>query len=134
MRNSILGVAVAAALVLCGAAAGIAAGEHQHDPAATATATKQTMQGEVLDMACYMASGERGEKHKSCAQMCVQGGAPMGILTSDGKVVLLVEDHAAAKPYAQLKEKAGDQVKVTGTYVERGGLPALVVAAVESVK
>jgi hypothetical protein len=132
MRKMNLGVVLTAALLACGAVSALAANEHHHDQTASAPGAKQTMQGEVLDMACYMANGEKGEKHKSCAQMCIQGGAPMGILTSDGKVVLLVEDHAAAKPYTQLKDKAGDQVRVTGTYIERGGLPALVVAAVES--
>jgi hypothetical protein len=131
MRTSQLTTALAACFVLLGAAGLRAASEAQHEHMPSPAAAKQTMQGEVLDMACYMAAGEKGEKHKSCAAMCIQGGAPMGILTSDGKVVLLVEDHGSPKPYAQLKDEAGDQVKVTGTYVERGGLPALVVAAVE---
>ncbi len=85
-------------------------------------------------MACYTANGDHGAKHKSCAEMCIQGGSPMGILTSDGNVVLLVEDHSATKPYTQLKQDAGDQVKVTGKYFDRGGLPSLVVASVETVK
>ena len=45
-----------------------------------------TITGEVLDMACYAASGASGEGHKTCAAKCIKGGSPMGLLTSDGKV------------------------------------------------
>ena len=51
-----------------------------------------TISGEVLDMACYSSSGASGEGHKSCAAACIKGGAPMGILTSDGNVYLIVAE------------------------------------------
>ena len=119
----------------------------QHDHGSTATPSGQpaqemkteqgksmTFQGELVDMACYVGHEAKGAKHKSCALSCIKDGAPMGILTADQKLVLLVEDHESKQPYVALKEKAGDQVKVTGTYFERGGLPALVVASVDGVK
>ena len=37
-----------------------------------------------------MASGAHGDGHKSCATTCIKGGGPMGVLTSDGKVYLLL--------------------------------------------
>lgn len=93
-----------------------------------------SFQGELVDMACYVAHEGKGAKHKSCAQSCIRDGAPMGILTANEELVLLVEDHDAKKPYVALKEKAGEQVKVTGTFFERGGLPALVVKSVDGAK
>lgn len=87
----------------------------------------KTVSGEVLDMACYMAKGAHGEKHKSCAASCIKGGAPMGLLTDDGKVYLLVEDHNKKEAYAKVKEHAGEKVKVKGTASVKGGLQGLIV-------
>ena len=89
--------------------------------------TAKTISGEVHDMACYMANGAHGEKHKQCAAGCIKGGAPMGLLTSDGKVYLLVENHSKKEEYAKLKEHAGDKITVTGTVSSRGGVQGFIV-------
>ena len=88
--------------------------------------------GEVLDMACYMKSGARGDGHKECAATCIKGGSPMGILTSDNKVYLLLEDHDKAAAYAEAKKYAGEMVTVTGTISERNGMNAIVANEVKS--
>jgi hypothetical protein len=86
-----------------------------------------TITGEVLDMACYSASGASGEGHKSCAASCIKGGSPMGILTSDGKVYLIVENHDKKDAYAEAQKHAGEQITATGTLSDRGGLNAIIV-------
>ncbi len=88
--------------------------------------------GEVLDMACYMKSGARGDGHKDCAAMCIKGGSPMGILTSDNKVYLLLENHDKADAYAEAKKHPGDQVTVTGTVSEKNGVNAIIADEVKS--
>src|SRR5678809_743261 len=87
-----------------------------------------TVKGELLDMDCYMASGAHGNDHKSCADMCINGGAPMGVLTSDGKVYLLVAGHNKKEPYEALKKRAGEEVTVTGTLNEKDGIKGIVVS------
>ena len=53
--------------------------------AATAAAQEDvTVQGEVVDMACYMAKGSKGAAHMACAQMCAKKGVPIGVLTESG--------------------------------------------------
>ena len=106
---------------------------HKHDESKeTAKAVKvQTVQGELLDMACYMNNEEKGAKHAKCAEMCVKGGSPLGLLTKDGKVFLLVNDHANEKAFAEAKLLAGGNAKVTGKIVSRGGVQAIVVAGAE---
>ena len=89
-----------------------------------------TVAGEVVELSCYMAKEAKGEQHKACAEACIKGGAPIGILTADGKLFLMVEDHNAKQPYETLKTKAAQQAKVTGTLQERGGLRAIVVTSV----
>ena len=89
-----------------------------------------SVKGEVLDLSCYMASGAKGEGHKGCAEKCLSNGMPVGLLGSDGKVYLLVEDHKNAEPYQSLKKSAAAQVSVTGKYFQRNGMPAIVIAKV----
>lgn len=94
----------------------------------------QTIQGEVLDMVCFMSHEGRGPKHKSCALKCVKEGAPMGIITEDGKVYLLLEDHESKKPYEQIKDWAGSQATVKGDLYQRGGVQSIVVKSSEKGK
>lgn len=96
--------------------------------------TDVTVTGELVDMACFMAHEGRGKKHAKCAEQCVLGGAPVGLVTADGKVYLLVEDHStpkAKKPYAQAKELVAETVTITGHAYERGGVQAVVVESVK---
>ena len=90
-----------------------------------------TVTGEVLDMHCYMAMDAHGDGHKSCAAKCIQGGSPMGVLTSDGKVYLLLEDDAKKDAFDEAKKHAGEQVTVTGTVSEKDGIKAMVVSEVK---
>ena len=92
-----------------------------------------TVQGEIVDMACYMVHEGKGSKHADCGKMCVQGGAPLGILTSDGAVYLLVENHSSAKakkPFSQAKKLVAETVTIKGDMYQRGGVQAIVVESV----
>lgn len=90
-----------------------------------------TITGEVLDMACYSASGASGEGHKSCAATCIKGGSPMGLLTSDGKVYLIVENHDKKDAYTEAQKHAGETITATGTLSDKGGLKAIIVDEVK---
>ena len=86
-----------------------------------------TVQGEVVDMACYMGHQAMGAKHKDCGDMCIKGGMPIGLLTAQGTVYLLLEDHTSKEAYQSLKGMTAEQVKVMGDLHKRGGLEAVVV-------
>ncbi len=88
---------------------------------------KVTITGEVLDMHCYISGEKSGEDHAQCAKMCVMGGAPMGILDSDGNVFLVAESHDSADAYNGLKDYGAEQVSVTGIYYNRGGVNGIVI-------
>ncbi|MEP7375410.1 MAG: hypothetical protein ABI675_18580 [Chitinophagaceae bacterium] len=94
----------------------------------------KTVTGEILDMKCYMTSGERGEGHKDCAASCIKGGAPMGILADDGKVYLLIEGKNGSVAFEEAKKHAGEMVTVTGTVSEKNGVQALIVTEVKTKK
>jgi len=84
--------------------------------------------GEVVDLACYLPHPEtsRGPSHRKCADVCAKKGIPIGVVTDDGQLYLLLEDHENPKAYAQLKEKAAERVTVEGEKVTRGGVQGLV--------
>lgn len=113
------------ALALC---AGVA--KAHEDKAETGAPT--TISGELVDMGCYLSHGGSGPKHEKCSKMCVlKGGAPLGLLTKDGTLYLVVGSHEDEKPYAAAKELAGENAKLTGKLIKKGGTQALLVSKVE---
>lgn len=92
----------------------------------------KTVTGEILDMKCYMASGAHGASHRDCAITCIDEGAPMGILTDDGKVYLLIPGSKTADAYEAAKKFAGENVTLTGTLSDKGGVQALIVTEVKA--
>ena len=91
----------------------------------------KTVNGEIVDMACYMSMGASGEGHKSCAADCINGGSPMAVLTADGNLYLLVENHDKKDAYAEAKKHAGEQVTVSGNFYNKGGVQGIVVDEVK---
>jgi hypothetical protein len=91
-----------------------------------------TVQGEVLDMACYLGHGAKGDEHAACAAKCIKAGQPMGLLASDGKVYLLVASHKDATAFEQAKGFAGKRVEIHGTSMARDGFAAVEVSSVKA--
>src|SRR5260370_1039338 len=51
-----------------------------------------TLVGEIIDISCYTSLGKHGTKHRDCGQKCLKNGQPIGLLTKDGTVYLLMEE------------------------------------------
>jgi len=94
-----------------------------------ADAALETLTGEVVDMACYVVhpATSRGNSHRECADTCLKKGMPMGLVTADKQLYLLLEDHENPKAYGQIKEKAAETISVEGTKVNEGGVQGFVV-------
>ncbi len=90
-----------------------------------------TVQGEIIDMACYMAKGSRGPAHKTCAQMCAKKGVPIGVLTDAGEVYLLLDDHNNPDPYDDAKKLAGERAEISGKKFSKQGVASIVVGSVK---
>ncbi len=101
-------------------------------PPASATQDKASITGEVIDSACYIKMGARGESHRECAQKCADAGIPLALL-QDGtnKVVWLASENDAETPNKELRPFAGRKVTITGTWAERGGERLLIVQSVK---
>ena len=87
-----------------------------------------TVQGEIIDMACYMAKGSRGAAHKACAQMCAKKGVPIGVLTDAGEVYLLLDDHNNPDPYDGAKKLACERAEISGKKFSKQGVASIVVS------
>lgn len=89
------------------------------DKPAGKTAGKDKITGEVVDVTCYASHGAKGEKHAACAQKCLTGGLPAGIV-ADGKLwIVTMNDHSS--PSAKLAPMAGKTVTAEGQKVEKDG-------------
>lgn len=96
-------------------------------------ASADSVTGEVVDLSCYLSHPHTstGASHRKCAETCAKKGLPMGVLSEDGKVLLLLEDHANPKAYADAIGKAATTVTIEGTKVSEGGMPGIVVESVQ---
>jgi len=92
-----------------------------------------TLVGEVVDFSCYIQLGKHGEKHRSCGQKCVQNGQPIGLLTRDGALYMLMpEEHdprrdGGVDAKASASDHMGHIVEVNGTEASVNGYRAIYV-------
>ncbi len=56
-----------------------------------------TVVGEIIDYSCYLQLGKHGTKHRDCGQKCLKNGMPIGLVTKDGKLYLLMEEEHDAR-------------------------------------
>jgi len=80
----------------------------------------KTIKGEVVDLMCYLDHGARGEKHKSCAKKCIESGGPVGLLTADNQLYLVIGEHEPMNK--ELAPHAAETVTLKGKVVERNGM------------
>jgi hypothetical protein len=92
-----------------------------------------TVTGEIVDFSCYIQLGKHGEKHRSCGQKCVQNGQPIGLLTRNGSLYMLMpEEHdprrdGGVDAKASASDHMGHIVQVNGTEASVGGYRAIYV-------
>ena len=92
-----------------------------------------TVTGEIIDFSCYLQLGKHGEKHKSCGQKCINNGMPIGLLTKDGGIYMLMEEEHDPRRdgLGEFRKAAGEHfshvMEVTGTHSTVRGYHALYV-------
>ena len=87
---------------------------------APAFAKTETVKGEIVDQTCYMKDKKNmGASHKECAETCAKKGAPMAVLTTDGKLYQIT-GALAADNNAKLVSHVGHTVEITGDVMDHG--------------
>lgn len=106
---------------------------HENKTVAKSSSKTLTITGEVVDTGCYVGHDAKGEDHAACAKMCIQSGIPAGIVTSSGKLyVVLGENHKS--PADVVKGFEGKQVTVTGKVAVKGGSNFITVSKIAEAK
>jgi hypothetical protein len=115
-------------ILTAGAVLAVAAGLWPSVTLARADDAK-SVTGEVVDLMCYLDHGAKGEKHAGCASKCIKSGGPVGLLTKDDQLYLVVGDHEPMN--SDLAPQAGKTVTLTGKVVERNGMKLIENAKLE---
>jgi hypothetical protein len=95
--------------------------------------TAITRVGEIVDFSCYIQLGKHGEKHIPCGQKCVNNGQPIGLLTREGTLYMLMpEEHdprrdGGVDARASASTHMGHIVQVHGTAASVGAYRAIFV-------
>ena len=126
MRN---GLVIKTSMVALALGAGLAVSALRLGAEEKSGGATQSIKGEVVDLMCYLDHGAKGEKHKGCASNCIKSGGPVGLLTADNQLYLVVGDH---KPInEELADKAAQTVTLKGKVVERNGMKMIETAELE---
>lgn len=88
----------------------------------------QTVTGEVVDLACYLAEGARGAWHRECAEKCIRSGLPVGIKAADKLYVAIGSEHGPAN--SALAPMAAKQVVAEGVVTEQDGVHLIAIKKV----
>lgn len=108
--------------------------------APAAFADQITVTGEAMDTWCYFsgvmggAEATLGTSHHTCAVWCAAGGIPVGLLTEDGAVYMILKidgsDHTNGGD--KLVTTASHELTATGEHFKRDGIDYIVVSEVVS--
>ncbi len=102
-------------------------------PAASKGVTSgiKTIFGEVVDPACWIVNGAKGDQHKECAIACAKAGQVLAILEAKtNKLYLIATENPGEDPNKGVIELVGSKVTVTGKFYTRGGVTAVKIASI----
>ena len=124
MRNRELIIVLSVALLGVGAYLG-----------AQGSSSRETLTGEIIDIASYAMRDARGEEHAEAMKYRVEKGFPVGLLTESGEVFIAVyRDPAPAASLvaanAALLDLVGKQVVCQGRVYRKSGINVVEIAVV----
>ena len=107
---------------------------------AAANGERITVTGEAIDTWCYYSGvmggpdAVVGTSHHTCALWCSAGGIPVGLLTEDGTVymVLKIENDDTSNGGDTQLSIASHSITADGLFYERDGINYLIVSKVEA--
>lgn len=92
-----------------------------------------TVEGEIVDLSCYLQLGKHGDKHASCGKKCITNGQPIGLVTKAGDIYMLMDEEHDPRRDGQttFRKMAADNfakvMTVTGTETTVHGIKAIYV-------
>jgi len=100
-------------------------------PKSGAASSIRTIVGEVVDPACWVVNGAKGETHKECLLACAKAGQVLAILEAKtNKLYLIATDNPGEDPNKGVIDFAAQKVTVTGKFYTRGGVTAVKISSI----
>src|SRR5512147_2808435 len=100
-------------------------------PKGGATTGIKTIVGEVVDPACWVVNGAKGEAHKECLLACAKAGQVLAILEAKtNKLYLIATENPGDDPNKGVIDCAAQKVTVTGKFYTRGGVTAVKISSI----
>jgi type 1 fimbria pilin len=91
-----------------------------------------TIKGEVVDTACFLFMGKRGEAHKQCAEACLKAGQDLGIYDeASDTVYFLAGEKPGVNPNDPVKNYVAQNVEVKGMTVQKAKAHGIVIKSVK---
>ena len=96
---------------------------------AVASTEEGSIEGQVVDVSCYLAQGLKGDAHRQCAEICAnQLGIPLNVLDDEGNLWHLVDDDMPGHDQnPTVVQYAEQRVRATGTLIDKGANKAIIV-------
>lgn len=92
------------------------------------------LQGEIIDLGCYVSHNGYGKKHKTCALECSQNGVPLAFLENKTKkVYMIVATGHGENPYKEPLKFIADQVEIEGATAVKGDTTVLMITSIKKV-
>jgi len=99
--------------------------------AAAQTTAIKSIVGEVVDPACWIVNGAKGDQHKECALACAKAGQVLAILEAKtNKLYLIATENPGEDPNKGIIDFVAQKVTVTGKTYTRGGFTAIKIASI----
>lgn len=90
--------------------------------------------GRVVDTACYMRFGQKGESHKDCALMCAREGQTFSLLDEKNDILYqIIAGEPGADPNKPFMDYAEEIVLVKGKLYEKSQFKAILPLEVKKV-
>ena len=94
---------------------------------------KVTLEGEILDLYCFMKHPDDGQgaDHAKCARTCILKGLPIGFMVDDKVYLIVGKDHESAAEL--VVELAGKPSRITGVMTSHHGMDAIEIESIEEI-
>ena len=85
----------------------------------------RTVDGEIIDITCYIRHDSRGPEHLKCALFCTELGMPLGLLEDATGEIYLILPAGHSDPREAVLPFVSKKVRVTGILWSSGGLTGI---------
>ena len=96
-----------------------------------AEGTEVSFTASVVDLSCKTVYNLSGDDHRMCAQVCVDNGVPLALMSEEGTLYVPVTmAMGQERGDKDLRGHAEHTVNVTGKVIERGGLNTILIESI----